>query len=42
LDKLALGRELLAGLESAELDPFPEEPSDLAIGRAVVGPVNFS
>jgi hypothetical protein len=42
LDKLALGRELLAGCEPAELDPFTEQRGDLAIRRTVVRPVDFS
>jgi hypothetical protein len=42
LDKLTLGRELFARLQSAELDPFPQEPGDLTVRWPIVGPVDFS
>jgi hypothetical protein len=42
LDKLTLGRKLLARCQSAELDPFTEQPGDLAIRWTIVRPINFS
>jgi hypothetical protein len=42
LDKLALGRELFARHESAELDPFPQEPGDLTVRWPIVGPVDLT
>jgi hypothetical protein len=42
LDKLALGRKLLARCEPAELDPFAKQPGDLAIWWTIIRSVNLS